>query len=147
MKNVSGHLSVLFSICMTVPLTIKRNITYMTASYMIDKIGIQLTIKKENHYSDTFLKSRNNHNCNNDKPFSLPEDVKCLYKLSSRENSTQTKIGLSKTWHFTITWDFNGPLLGLREVLTIASLSKLIKSAFYLMVKALSVLEIFTFLS
>ena len=70
---------------------------------MIDKIGIQLTIKKENHYSDTFLKSRNKHNCYNDKPFSLPEDVKCLYKLSPRENSTQTKIGLSKTWHFIIT--------------------------------------------
>ena len=85
-----------FSTCMTVPLIIKRSITYMIVPYMIDKIKILLTIKKENFYSDTILKPRNKHNCNNDKPFSLLEDGKCLNKLSLRKIQQLQKSGSRK---------------------------------------------------
>ena len=39
-----------------------------------------------------------------------------------------------------------GQLSGLRQFLAIESLFKMMKNAFYFMVKALSILEIFTFL-
>ena len=50
---------------------------------------------------------------------------------------------------YVSTWTFlmlKGPILGLRQFLTIESPLKIMRNAFYFMLRALFVLEVFTFL-
>ena len=49
--------------------------------------------------------------------------------------------------HSINKWHFKGPLSSLRQFLRTESSLKMMKNAFYFMLKALFILEIFTFLS
>ena len=59
------------------------------------------------------------------------------------------KFYVRRKYLYVSIWTFlmlKGPILGLRQFLTIESPLKIMRNAFYFMLRALFVLEVFTFL-